>query len=377
MGQYYFGVIREKNSREVIAAQYACKLHESSRGDLLYMAYAISRNGIGYKQRVCWAGDYSDIKDADGNNLYKRIRIHEDQLTKWVPEVEALSPYDRQFTTDTSRQRAIEKFREFRHKWFQDHIAKNEQGDIRDELRFICNHDRKEYFDINDIVPEKYGFDNPLAVLTSDPTCRISGGGDYRYQDNYRMYAAWYDCILSSEQYVPEGYNKINPNFYTTTPIWDYSGIRERLYANEGNIPYPNYGDFHSFLTHGRFNDFQERLCVLPEPEMRVLYGRWYQTLDFERVFKAFDTMKRVLKDDSTLSKYHINVTFRHDKEYDLHYLECNGVSICIYQEDNEDTWRMLRPRAEYKDVQYDCDRKSRAYHRCRLQVISTEWMAA
>ena len=377
MGQYYFGVIRDKDSREVIAAQYACKLHETSRGDLMYMAYALSRNGVGYMQRVCWAGDYSDIQDANGHNLYDRLHDREDTLPAWVPEVEAQSPYNRRFRSDKARWKAIDKFHAFRHQWWLEHIAKNEEGDFRDELRYICNHDRHEFIDLSKVKSSEDGFNNPLAVLTCDPTCRVSGGGDYRYQDNYAMYSAWYDNILSTEPSAPEGYQEVNANFGTEHPIWDYSGLAETLYGERYyDAPYPHYGDFHTFLTHGRFEEFQKSLCVLPLPELKAMYSQWYQNLNLEHVFKAYDTIARVLKQDPTLSQKHKGVTFRVSK-FNLHYLDCDDVSVCIFRERKNSPWRMLDSRADYNHIQYDCDRKARAFHRRRLETIKAGFYAA
>lgn len=371
MGQYYFGVIREKNSREVIAAEYACKLHESSRGDLLYMAYALSRNGIGYMQRVCWAGDYSDIKDAKGKNLYDRIHDHKDDMPEWVPEIEKMSPYKRKFSSEAVRQKAIDKFRSQRHQFWLANIAKDEEGHVRDELRFICNHDRREYFDMNKLVFEKWGYDNPLAVLTSDPTCRISGGGDYCYQDNYKMYAAWYDCVLSAEPEVPEGYQEINANFGTKVPIWNYDGLLRSLYGEKNDAPYPHYSDFHTFLYRGRFEEYKNSLCIMPKEELKAMYCDWYKSLELDRVFKAYDAVSRVLKHDPYLrGELPKGMTFK-VTEYDLHYLCIDGVEVCVYQ-GKDDIWHTLRERADYNDMQYDCSRKARSFHRRRLECINS-----
>ena len=136
MGQYYYGVILDKNSREVIAADYACKLVESNRGDLIWMAYALSCKGVGYMQR--------------GNNLYNRINDHEDSVPGWVPELDAQSPYYRKFRTEAAREKAIEKYRRMRRRFYFNNIGKKDDWSPKDEIRYICNHDRKEYFDIND-----------------------------------------------------------------------------------------------------------------------------------------------------------------------------------------------------------------------------------
>lgn len=369
MGQYYYGVIRQKENREVIAASYCCKLVESNRADLLYLAYALSKKGVGYMQRVCWVGDYSDLKDSDGKNLYQRLNDKEWDLPAWVPEVDAHSPYGCEFSSDKAREDAYEKFNKFRKEWFCSNIVTGEYGRVRDELRYICNHDRKEYFDILAIKPTD-SFENPLAVLTSDPTCRISGGGDYCYQDNYKMYAAWYDCVLSAEEDVPEGYTAIDPNFGTTMRIWDYDGLRRGLYGERGyDAPYPHYSEFYSYLSHGRYQEFQDSLCVMPMNELKAVYAKWYQNLDLERVFKAYDAIARVLKHDPHLTQEHKGVSFR-VTDYDLHYLDCDGVSVCIYQERKNSPWKVLDTRADYNGMRYSCDRKSRAFHRRRLEAI-------
>ena len=370
MGQYYYGVILDKNSREVIAADYACKLVESNRGDLIWMAYALSCKGVGYMQRVVWAGDYSKLKDADGNNLYNRINDHEDSVPGWVPELDAQSPYYRKFRTEAAREKAIEKYRRMRRRFYFNNIGKKDDWSPKDEIRYICNHDRKEYFDIND-SRHRENFANPLAVLTSDPTCRILGGGDYSYQDNWKMYAAWYDCVLSAEPEIPEGYERIDPNFDSNQSIWDYEGLREALYGEKSyNAPYPHYSEFSQFLYHGRFEEYVNTLCIMPKEQMVAMYCKWYQDLEIERVFEAYDICAGALKADQKLkSDLPEGVTFIED-EYKLHYLCYNDVKVSIYKDRGK--WHLLRSRADYKDMQYDCDNKSRDFHRNRLEAINS-----
>ena len=62
-------------------------------------------------------------------------------------------------------------------------------------------------------------------------------------------------------------------------------------------------------------------------------------------------------------------VTFIED-EYKLHYLCYNDVKVSIYKDRGK--WHLLRSRADYKDMQYDCDNKSRDFHRNRLEAINS-----
>ena len=69
MGQYYYGVIIDKDSKEPIMAAYCGKLTESNRADMASFAYELSKGRKGYMQRLVWAGDYSSQKDYDGETL--------------------------------------------------------------------------------------------------------------------------------------------------------------------------------------------------------------------------------------------------------------------------------------------------------------------
>ena len=93
-------------------------------------------------------------------------------------------------------------------------------------------------------------------------------------------------------------------------------------------------------------------------------------------MFKAYDTIARVLKQDPTLSQQHQGVTFR-VSDCNLHYLDSDDVSVCIFRERKNSPWRMLDSRADYNHIQYDCDRKARAFHRRRLETIKAGSYAA
>ena len=133
MGQYYHGVILDAETRKPILATYPefLKLIESSIWDMSRVVYEISAKGSAYKQRVTWAGDYSERKDYDGENLESYVNTHE------VPE--AMGKQQGKYPIKAPK---------FTDKWCDEYDAffrryvTDDKDVIRPEFRYLCNHDR-------------------------------------------------------------------------------------------------------------------------------------------------------------------------------------------------------------------------------------------
>lgn len=231
MGQYYHGVILDAETRKPIMATYPVfrKMAESGLWDVCRIAYEVSKGRLGYKQRVTWAGDYSEREDYDGETLYHYI------VNNSVPE-----------TMGKEYKKYPIKGSKFSEAWYNSidaffrQYVTDEKDIIRPEYRYLCNHDRHEWIDLMPFFTAKERvFWNPIAILTSDPTCRCGGGGDYRYKEDFEWYGAWSDCRLSSEPAPPDGYRRIAPMFEAKTRI----GADDQLLESEPVAPMLEVGE--------------------------------------------------------------------------------------------------------------------------------------
>lgn len=219
MGQYYHGVILDAKTKKPILTTYPLfmKIVESGLWDVNRIVYELSKKGRAYKQRVTWAGDYSERKDYDGDTLYRYIKKSK------VPE--AMGKEQKKFPI-TARD-FTDAWYDAYDKFFRQYVT-DEKDIIREEFRYLCNHDRKEWIDLMPFyTAEERMFWNPLAILTSDPTCRCGGNGDYKFKDDFEWYGAWSDCILSSEPMPPMNYKRIAPLFNAQKPLADDDPLLE------------------------------------------------------------------------------------------------------------------------------------------------------
>lgn len=174
MGQYYYPIIladNKDNDKEIIRIylstwNYRCgsKLMEHSYLDadvIKAFEFLLTPEGMFYKSRVVWAGDYADPEE-DGINLYHKCSKNEDKLL--APQVKDTSMY-----------------------------------------KYIVNHTKKQY-----VKKENFGELHPLPLLTADGNGL--GGGDYRGRDEMLIGSWARDCI-SVEKEIPEGYQVFDCNF--------------------------------------------------------------------------------------------------------------------------------------------------------------------
>jgi len=159
MGQYYFPVIlAEKSDKEYIRTYLdpgmynnGIKLTEHSHIGNNFMKIVenlIGPNGMFYKSRIVWAGDYADTEPNSEKNLHNMCEGK-------IPFV-----YNEPVLSYT----------------------------------YIVNHTKKVYI-------EKKGEFHPLPLLTAEGNGR--GGGDYR-GPNMEMAGTWARDVISMENEAPE-----------------------------------------------------------------------------------------------------------------------------------------------------------------------------
>ena len=159
MGQYYLTVIlAEKSDKEYIrtyldASMYdnGVKLVEHSyigNNFMNVIENLIGPNGIFYKSRLVWAGDYADVEPDSDKNLHKMC--------------EAKNPF-------VSRDTIV-------------------------SYTYIVNHTKRVYI-------EKKGEFHPLPLLTAEGNGR--GGGDYD-GENMEMVGTWGRDVISMENEAPD-----------------------------------------------------------------------------------------------------------------------------------------------------------------------------
>lgn len=375
MGQYYYGVILNAKTNEPIMADYCGKLTESGKADLASFAYELSKGRKGYMQRVVWAGDYSEQKDDAGNTLYANINAIEEAGKKTETLHDLYATMEQAAgLEDEEYQLASKRNEEKGNAYFLAHIY-NEDGTFKQNIRYLCNHDRREYFDLNayKFHPHWEKVTNPLAVLTSDPTCRIKGGGDYFYQDDWQYYSAWSGCIMSAEPEVPEGYKNIGVQFACKTLIWDPDTICNAITGEKYGyrLPSPSAYDFGRSICH--YDEKHCQLACVSRETILQMYADWSKKVDVERVYKAFDAVMRAVKSDPRLEQEHKDMTVEHRQhknettgyEWTDHVAIVNDVEVMLEEDDDKGGYKHeYRHRAYLGDIEYHCDTKSRRYFR-------------
>lgn len=386
MGQYYYGVIIEKETRKPIMAYNGYKLIECGWATTIQFAYELSKAGRCYKQRVTWAGDYSDRKDYDGLRLYNYLLGNEEEGRKPVKLPEAMDNLLPKYPSHDLKGDEREKARDKYWKDYEDVVSKYLMADkfkVRPELRYLCNHDRKEYYDLQkfcDYLWKQYkdnkrydGFESPLAILTSDPTCRIKGGGDYFYQEGFEYYGAWSDCVISTEPDVPEGYKEVRTLFEGKTRIWDPDTIGTAITGEKYSysLPSPSAYDFGRSIC--RYDEKHYQLACVSREVILQMYADWQKKVDVERVYKAFDAVMRAVKNDPVLEQEHKGLTLehRHHKneatgaEWTDHVAIVNNVEVMLEEDKDKGGYKHdYCHRAYLGNIEYDCDTKSRHYFR-------------
>jgi hypothetical protein len=174
MGQYYKAIIlaEKTENKEYIRISFnppyneGMKLLEHSNIDSTFVGiieYLISPEGMFYKSRLVWAGDYAEKEPESDKNLYFLARD------------------DEHFPN----------------------IIKSYYTIIK-KYNFIINHTKKEY------IIKKNNIIHPLPLLTAEGNGL--GGGDY-YGKNVNLIGSWARDVISINNLVPEDYKEIVCNF--------------------------------------------------------------------------------------------------------------------------------------------------------------------
>jgi len=187
MGQYYIALILgEKGTKEFIrfaisSFAYACgsKLAEHSYiGNPFVEAveYLISPNGIFYKSRLVWAGDYAD-KEPDSNENLHEISSNDENT---------------------------EKFNRIHL-----HIPSETDRNTFQSFPYFVNHTKQLYLKKPNKKQDTYVI-NPLPILTAEGNGR--GSGDYE-GSHMDLVGTWARDILSMESEPPTNYTELVCNF--------------------------------------------------------------------------------------------------------------------------------------------------------------------
>jgi len=167
MGQYYLAIIlgeQQADGKEILRLaldplEFAngMKLTEHSyigNDFVCAVEYMLSPNGMFYKSRVVWAGDYADNEPGTETNLF---------LTQKPKNL------------------------------YGQPMLGNYAEDVK-QFRYIVNHTTKQYVD-------KYGkYVHPLPLLTAEGNGR--GGGDYSGLDE-TLVGIWARHVISVESELP------------------------------------------------------------------------------------------------------------------------------------------------------------------------------
>lgn len=168
MGQYYSPLIKRENEYTAYDLNSGLKLTEHSwlyNSDVNAIAEMLYKNPA----QLAWVGDYAD---------------------------------------ETEEEKAVHQ-----HAWGEDaSLQKLPEGDGHFmEGKFLVNHDKKEYIDIEHYT-EKSMYDDwcphPLSLMTAMGNGR--GGGDYRSPVNADMIGSWAMDTISVEDEAPVGFKELD-----------------------------------------------------------------------------------------------------------------------------------------------------------------------
>jgi hypothetical protein len=174
MGQYYkiiFLADTKHSGKEIIRMwlepfryRNGSKLMEHSyigNEMMTQIEYLLSVDGMFYKGRIVWAGDYADPEDGLKENLHQ---LAVENGTYQAPRATNMTTY-----------------------------------------RYIVNHTKKQYVD-----KSTCGIIHPLALLVAEGNER--GGGDY-YGANTELCGTWARHVISMEHTIPEDYTELECRF--------------------------------------------------------------------------------------------------------------------------------------------------------------------
>ena len=171
MGQYYLAVFLAEDGKYIRAFvnphtyNSGAKLTEHSYLGNAFMdavEFMLSPDGMFYKSRLVWAGDYADDEKNMDKNLYHIVEDLNDKT--FAVQVKSTKEY-----------------------------------------QYIINHTKKQYVD-----KKKEKVYHPLPLLTAEGNGR--GGGDY-HGPKENLIGIWARDIISVEKEKPEGYEELECKF--------------------------------------------------------------------------------------------------------------------------------------------------------------------
>jgi len=185
MGQYYKAIILGPAGKKEFIRLWlspftfgnGSKLTEHCWVDSLFVQAVenlLSPDGMFYKSRLVWAGDYADNELDMNENLY-HLALEEDDVSSSDPALGRWGAFQPQRVS--ARSTSI--------------------------FPYIVNHDKKLYI-------KKEGGMHPLPLLTVEGNGR--GGGDYR-GSNETLCGTWARDTISIEKTPPADYQEIHITF--------------------------------------------------------------------------------------------------------------------------------------------------------------------
>ena len=170
MGQYYKVIILAEKSGKKEFIRFSLnpsnynngvKLMEHSYIDNNFVSVVediISSNGMFYKSRIVWAGDYADNEPDSDKNLNKMARAES----------------------------------------FFPNVSEN-------KYTYILNHTKKQY-----VNKKKFDTYHPLPLLLAEGNGR--GGGDY-HGSNEDKIGIWARDVISVDEEIPEGFEEYDTGY--------------------------------------------------------------------------------------------------------------------------------------------------------------------
>jgi hypothetical protein len=184
MGQYYIVIfLAEKNTTEKEYIRLYIEPHRYDSGNKLmehsYLENKMMKSvetllcpeGIFYKSRVVWAGDYADSEEGEEENLYSMTE-YVDNANKYLKVLPPLT---------------------------------------ENSYPYIVNHTKKVYVDKEKCNKDSNGsVIHPLALLTNETNGL--GGGDY-CGNNEALCGTWARDTISLESSIPDGFTELVCDF--------------------------------------------------------------------------------------------------------------------------------------------------------------------
>ena len=181
MGQYYKGILLDKNKENVIG--WVSSYKYSNGAKLMEHSWVDSDFVKSFENLICnnpmpvvWGGDY-----ADGEPGVFMIYDNEEHLVNLYSMCEDITELNPSKTLDNKKS------------------------------RYVINHDTKEFIDKKMITKNSYGWQiHPLPLLTAEGNGR--GGGDYMGEDTNNIIGSWARCSISVSEKLPKEYKELNFN---------------------------------------------------------------------------------------------------------------------------------------------------------------------